>query len=319
MSYVTLRSVTVEGRSGMFRWYPETLRGILVHWRVQSIYGFLDVLGTCLNLARHLLSISLHQFGGSHSGDSWAGGGWGGTWVCNTLFSIVRGAWLQHWCWLGSDSWVGIDHCCGLGGCMEDWLFLLSKAEREETPILEDLEEWHPLQTRIAGWPMCNWLKSQEWHSVIDRLYVIIVVSIAVQWLYNVLGRDLWHERLALEHIVGEDYVVATLDRDVHFEELSLLNAEMTGIRVKPSPNSLHWVLTLDAYLPTSCFHCGGAGRQADWRGLGGCRAMLTVSCAKRDVTCTWGGVNECAVNGCESAGHWCAHFPWNPGIQQLP
>lgn len=33
--------------------------------------------------------------------------------------------------------------------------------------------------------------------------------------------------------------MVATPDRDVHYEELSLLNADLKGIRVKPSPHIL--------------------------------------------------------------------------------
>lgn len=53
---------------------------------------------------------------------------------------------------------------------------------------------------------------------------------------YDVPGPDLWHERLVLAYIQNEDYVVATPDRDVHYEELSLLNSDLKGIRVKPSP-----------------------------------------------------------------------------------
>lgn len=56
---------------------------------------------------------------------------------------------------------------------------------------------------------------------------------------YDVAGPVLWHERLVLAHIQNEDYIVATPDQDVHYEELSLLNADLRGIRVKPSPHAL--------------------------------------------------------------------------------
>lgn len=52
--------------------------------------------------------------------------------------------------------------------------------------------------------------------------------------LYDVGGPDLWHERLVLYHIENEDYVVATPDMDVHYEELSIVNPDLKGIRVKP-------------------------------------------------------------------------------------
>jgi len=57
--------------------------------------------------------------------------------------------------------------------------------------------------------------------------------------LYDVGGPDLWHERLVLFHVVQEEYVVATPDLDVFVEDLSLLNDDLKGIRVKPGPNVL--------------------------------------------------------------------------------
>ena len=57
--------------------------------------------------------------------------------------------------------------------------------------------------------------------------------------MYDVAGPDLWHERLVLFHIHQDDYVVATPDSDIHYEELSLVNSDLKGIRVKPSPNTL--------------------------------------------------------------------------------
>lgn len=41
---------------------------------------------------------------------------------------------------------------------------------------------------------------------------------------------------MVLAYIQNKDYVVAIPDRDIHYEELSLLNSDLKGIRVKPSP-----------------------------------------------------------------------------------
>ena len=56
---------------------------------------------------------------------------------------------------------------------------------------------------------------------------------------YDVAGPELWHERLVVAHIQNDDYVVVTPDQDVHYEELSLFNDDLIGIRVKPSPHPL--------------------------------------------------------------------------------
>ena len=56
---------------------------------------------------------------------------------------------------------------------------------------------------------------------------------------YDVPGPILWHERLVLEHITGDDYVVASPDQEVFYEQLSILNDDLVGIRVKPAPNVL--------------------------------------------------------------------------------
>ena len=68
---------------------------------------------------------------------------------------------------------------------------------------------------------------------------------------YDVPGPDLWHERLVLAHICDEDYVVCTPDREVHYEQLPLLNEDLKLIRVKPSHNVLHQVL-----MPMKCTRC---------------------------------------------------------------
>lgn len=65
------------------------------------------------------------------------------------------------------------------------------------------------------------------------------LVNRQVLVLYDVPGPDLWHERLVLQHIDHDDYVVASPDQDVFYEELSLLNVDLKGIRVKPNASTL--------------------------------------------------------------------------------
>ena len=52
---------------------------------------------------------------------------------------------------------------------------------------------------------------------------------------YDVGGPRLWHERWILEHIANEEYVVVTPDSDVYVEDLSLLNGDLRGIRIRPA------------------------------------------------------------------------------------
>ena len=73
---------------------------------------------------------------------------------------------------------------------------------------------------------------------------------------YDVAGPVLWHERLVLAHIQNEDSIVATPDQDVHYEELSLLNADLRGIRVKPSPHAL----PPGILVPLATLYTGGNG-----------------------------------------------------------
>ena len=52
---------------------------------------------------------------------------------------------------------------------------------------------------------------------------------------YDIGGPRLWHERLALEHVSGDTYIVVTPDRDA--EELGLLNSDIRHIRVRAAAN----------------------------------------------------------------------------------
>ena len=74
---------------------------------------------------------------------------------------------------------------------------------------------------------------------------------------YDVPGPELWHERLVLEHVTAEEYIVATPDRDVYCEQLSLLNDDLKGIRVKPSPNALQGGINPGLVYPLPLFNAG--------------------------------------------------------------
>lgn len=50
---------------------------------------------------------------------------------------------------------------------------------------------------------------------------------------YDVAGPVLWHERLPLEHLGGDEYIIVTPDSDIYPEELSVLNQDLRGVRVR--------------------------------------------------------------------------------------
>lgn len=56
---------------------------------------------------------------------------------------------------------------------------------------------------------------------------------------YDVPGPILWHERLVLLHVEREEYIICTPDADVYVEDLSLMNDDLRGIRLKPNPAAL--------------------------------------------------------------------------------
>ena len=72
--------------------------------------------------------------------------------------------------------------------------------------------------------------------------------------LYDVGGPPLWHERMVIEHVHFELYIVATPDQDVYAEELSLLNPDLRGIRVRPGPGILPPGLTDPETYPLRVF-----------------------------------------------------------------
>ena len=53
---------------------------------------------------------------------------------------------------------------------------------------------------------------------------------------YNVAGPRLWHDRLVMEHVANDTYVVLTPDGDIYAEDLGLLNPDVRAIRVRPGP-----------------------------------------------------------------------------------
>ncbi len=56
---------------------------------------------------------------------------------------------------------------------------------------------------------------------------------------YDVGGPVVVHERMVLDHIEAEDYVVCTPDRDIYVETLSVLNPDLRAFRVRPRANML--------------------------------------------------------------------------------
>lgn len=56
---------------------------------------------------------------------------------------------------------------------------------------------------------------------------------------YDVGGPRLWHERVALEWVSDENYVVVTPDRDIFVEQLSVLNPDLRSIRVRANPHAV--------------------------------------------------------------------------------
>lgn len=73
---------------------------------------------------------------------------------------------------------------------------------------------------------------------------------------YDVPGPVLWHERMVLFHLGADEYIVATPDSDVFVEDLGLLNDDLRGIRVKPSPAVLPPGIAGDVY-PLPAFDAG--------------------------------------------------------------
>ena len=56
---------------------------------------------------------------------------------------------------------------------------------------------------------------------------------------YDVAGPVVVHERLILDHVTAEEYIVVTPDRDIFCEMLSVQNADLRAFRLRPAPNRL--------------------------------------------------------------------------------
>ena len=74
---------------------------------------------------------------------------------------------------------------------------------------------------------------------------------------YDVPGPVLWHERLVMFHVDREEYIVATPDSDVFVEDLSLLNDDLRGIRVKPNAGVLPPGIPAGQVYPLPAFDAG--------------------------------------------------------------
>jgi hypothetical protein len=56
---------------------------------------------------------------------------------------------------------------------------------------------------------------------------------------YDVAGPTVVHERMILDHVIDDYYIVATPDQDVYCEQMSPLNGDLRAFRIRPSPNQL--------------------------------------------------------------------------------
>ena len=56
---------------------------------------------------------------------------------------------------------------------------------------------------------------------------------------YDVAGPVVIHERAILQHVVGDEHVVLTPDRDIYIEEMSVTNDDLRSFRLRPAPGRL--------------------------------------------------------------------------------
>ena len=56
---------------------------------------------------------------------------------------------------------------------------------------------------------------------------------------YDVPGPTVIHERMVIEHVINDEYVVCTPDRDIFVEQLSVENQDLKSFRLRPSASQL--------------------------------------------------------------------------------
>ena len=56
---------------------------------------------------------------------------------------------------------------------------------------------------------------------------------------YDVPGPIVMHERMILDHVESDDYVVCTPDRDLFVEQLTVENSDLRSFRLRPQPHQL--------------------------------------------------------------------------------
>lgn len=114
----------------------------------------------------------------------------------------------------------------------------------------------------------------------------------------DVGGPRLWHERLALEHVRDDLYVVVTPDRDIYVEELGLMNDDLRNIRVRAAQGAIPpgvaagQIYSLPVFAPSGsgepCFGCFRSCR--GWRSA--CRGCCSLPSGQLEVAlrrnCSW-------------------------------
>lgn len=123
---------------------------------------------------------------------------------------------------------------------------------------------------------------------------------------YNVGGPELWHERLALEHVSGEEYIIVTPDRDLYVEELSAANEDLIGVRARPARGVLPPGIAAAAIYPLPPWT---AAELTAIRGEA--RTMLA---AERNLRGGGGGAPVGGVAEADGAGTGKVVDPYSPG-----
>ena len=68
-----------------------------------------------------------------------------------------------------------------------------------------------------------------------------MLISVGTQVYVPYPGEVLWHERVGLAHVDGNEYVIVTPDYGVYVEELSLSNPDLDGCRIAGSVGVPSW------------------------------------------------------------------------------
>ena len=75
---------------------------------------------------------------------------------------------------------------------------------------------------------------------------------------YDVPGPIVMHERMILDHVESDDYVVCTPDRDLFVEQLTVENSDLRSFRLRPQPHQLPPGVPIRSSVCLACLERGG-------------------------------------------------------------